>query len=218
MKMKRTLLVVLTMVALILCLTMVAHASLVENGSFETGNFVPGPNACMSLTVGSTELTGWSIVNGEVGWGTTPNPYGAMASDGIHFVNLRGCYATEYGGVSQAITTTENQMYRLSFDLYAGGGANWGPSTVLVNVDNSSFYFTADWSTEYYWSPFILNFIAESTITPISFIAASDAHNISIDNVSVAPVPLPATILLFGTGVACLAGTKIKRRRMFSIS
>jgi hypothetical protein len=209
MKMQRILLVAFTMVALSVCLSMVAHASLVENGSFEAGNFVPDINNVMSLTAGSTAIAGWSVVNGETGWVNTPNPWGAMAADGDYFVNLAGYdHSPPYGGVSQAFATNDTQKYSLSFDLGSGGGVNWGPSTILVNVDNTPFYFTTDWSSEYHWSSFNLNFIAESTSTPISFIGASGAHNVSIDNVSITPVPLPATILLFGTGVACLAGTK----------
>jgi hypothetical protein len=62
----------------------------------------------------------------------------------------------------------------------------------------------------------VLPFTASSTQTTISFVdvSNSDVFYVGLDNVSVtetAPVPIPSTILLFGTGIAGLVSTRLRK-------
>lgn len=203
--MKEKLLAGLTTGVLLLGMTTMANANLVTNGSFEEGNFIADVNNVMSLPVGSTQISGWSVVNGELGWLNTPNLWGAIAADGSFFLNLAGYdHSPPYGGISQTIPTTPGQGYRLSFDMGAGGLPNWGPSALLVNVGNTSFSLTSDWSPGYQWHLFNLDFIPDSASTPISFIGDSGAHFMGLDNVAVNAVPIPAAGWLFGSALLSL--------------
>lgn len=194
-------------VAIFVGATESATANMVANGSFESGSFVADPNNVMILLPGSTAISGWNVVNGETGWIKEPNPWRAVASDGDYLVNLAGYdHSPPYGGVSQTIATAVDQAYRLTFDLYAGGWPNWGPSTILVNVDSTQFSFTADWSLAFEWHPFSLDFVAHSPSTAISFVDGSPAHNVSLDNVSVNAVPIPAAGWLFSSVLLSLLG------------
>ena len=67
----------------------VAHANLIVNGSFENGSFVPNGQNTMSLPVGSTNMTGWTVFNDTVAWISDPNPFaGIHASNGIRSLDL----------------------------------------------------------------------------------------------------------------------------------
>lgn len=55
---------------------------------------------------------------------------------------------------------------------------------------NTNPSFISDWSTAYNWGDFSFELIGET-----------------------APVPIPATVLLFGTGLAGLAGTRLRKKK-----
>jgi len=215
--MKEKLVAGLTTGMLLLGMTTMANANLVTNGSFEEGNFIADVNNAMSLPVGSTQISGWSVVNGETGWLNTPNPWGAIGTDGAKFLNLEGYdHSPPYGGVSQTIATTLGQKYTLSFEMGgAGGSLYWGPSALLLSVGGTSHPFLFDPPYDgYQWQTFSLDFIADSSSTPISFIGTVGVHFTGLDSVSVTPVPIPASILLFGTAIAGLVGTPQKRKNL----
>src|SRR5664280_769576 len=76
-------------------------ATLVTNGSFETGAFVANLDDTMQLSVGSTAMTGWTVVVGGLAWIGPGNPFGLSASDGSYFLDLTD-YRDHipYGGVT----------------------------------------------------------------------------------------------------------------------
>ena len=63
-----------------------------------------------------------------------------------------------------------------------------------------------------------MSFIADSATTSIELTGVGTAHQgyyIGLDNVSLTadPVPEPATMLLFGTGLAGLVGARTRRKK-----
>ena len=198
----------------------VASANLITNGSFELGSFTdPDGDSAMSLSVGSTAITGWTVVNGEIAWEKVPNPWGVSASDGIYYLDLTGFHdSSPYGGVYQNISTIVGSFYTLSFDM--GIDERWpGSVSVTATVGGNSQVFTINSSTGSQWNTFSFNFVADVTTTQVSLVGTGSGtccyiglDNISIDLNSV-PIPEPTTMLLFGSGITVLVGSRLKRRK-----
>jgi hypothetical protein len=183
----------------------IASASLVTNGGFELGNFIGNPDGGMSLPLGSNEIDGWTVVNAEAGWLNTPNVYGLVASEGSFFLDLTGYRnSTPYGGVSQTINTSPGQQYTLSFDLETGQPNPWviGPISIMASAGSISESFTLDPGTQ--WQALGFDFVADSDMTPITIIGTVGYQYIGLDNVSVSPVPLPASVWFFISGLGVL--------------
>lgn len=120
------------------------HANLVANGSFESGAFVNQGNDTMSLSAGSTTITGWTVVTDTTAWIGPTNPWGLSASDGGYFLDLTN-YQTgaPFAGLilTQVISTTPSATYALSFDL--GGSTFWGrPNAITATAAATSATFT----------------------------------------------------------------------------
>jgi hypothetical protein len=215
MKMKKKLFTGLVIGLLVLGMAEVVSAYLITNGSFEAGSFIPNTDNAMSLPVGSTQIVGWTVMNGEIAWINTPNSWGIIGSDGNFFLDLVGYHdSAPYGEVSQIITSTVGQRYTLSFDLGTDQSNPLfsGPISVLASAGNTSqpFVFNPTGNGSQ-WQTFSLDFVATSPNTPISIVGTGGKNYIGLDNVSVAPVPVPSTMLLFGTGLIGLAGLGRKK-------
>src|SRR5690349_7006660 len=99
------------------------QTNLLVNGSFEIGFPAlpnhPGDNT-ESLAVGSTEITGWTVINGEIAWiNTVPvNAFGLAPTDGSKLLDLTGYHdSVPYGGVSQTVATIQGLDYTPSIDV-----------------------------------------------------------------------------------------------------
>ena len=206
-----------------------SYANLVVNGSFENGNFAQNTafSGTMSVPVGSTAITGWTVVgNDEIAWINLNNPAGFQwgdltPSDGDWFLDLTEFPAgAPFGGVSQDISTVVGENYALSFDL--GSSTDWGnvPSAISVNAGSVSQTFTSAQPTNTNeWTTFSLTFAALSPVTTLSFVGASGSSYIGLDNVSVfgaSAIPIPAAAWLFGTALVGFIG--FGRRRGMSQS
>lgn len=82
-------------------------ASLITNGSFETG---AAPGSFTTESAGSTDITGWTIASGSVDY---IGSYWA-ASDGARSIDIAG---SAIGALSQSFATTAGQKYLVTFDL-----------------------------------------------------------------------------------------------------
>jgi len=135
-----------------------AHASLVTNGSFETGSFVDTdgtPATAMSLALGATDMTGWAVFGDKVTWIKEPS-FGLTAPDGEYFLDLTDYQSgSPFGGVRQTIATTAGQAYRVSFQL---------PESVTLVFQPS------------YWMP---NCLFQCPHSPLEFDPPAPANTIS---------------------------------------
>lgn len=196
-----------------------SHANLLQNGSFEFGNFVSNANDSMVLSPGAIDITGWTVINAGLAWDGPSNPFGLSASDGSYFLDLTGDHNNApYGGVQQTqnITTTIGGQYELSLDLGTSTTYNSGPVSILVSAGLASTTFTSTPSIANGWETFTFDFIATSLSTSISLTgqtASSNENYIGLDNVSVVPIPEPGTFALFaGSGLLALVGWRRFRK------
>jgi hypothetical protein len=186
--------------------TMTAQAqNLLTNGSFEQGAFGSPANGFTSLGVGSTGITGWSVFNDQIAWGTTPNFTPITAADGIRFLDMQdpGASGAPYAGVSQSIATTIGQMYQFSLQLGTLEQTTFdpdlrGPITVTATAGATSvpFTFAPPANSGMQWGTFSFNFTATSTSTPISILGTSGKNFIGVDNASVIAIPEPSSVAL----------------------
>jgi PEP-CTERM motif len=178
-----------------------ASANLINNGSFETGDF-----------------TGWTLAAGT---GST-----AAVANALDFVypSIGGSYVAQQGAdfamlgddtgsgatLTQTITTAAGQglllTYYVASDGYTGNSfsAKWNGTTIvgsaITNLTNTSY-------TEYqFW---VKTVGASDTL---QFLAEDNDGFFSLDDVSLA-VPEPASMLLLGTGLVAAAGAYRRRRR-----
>jgi hypothetical protein len=190
----------------------------VANGSFEAGGFVNEGNDTMSPGVGSTVITGWTVVNDTIAWIGPSNPFSLTATDGDFFLDLTNYQAgAPFGGVSQSITTTPGATYLLSFEL--GSSSRWGlPSSLTATAGSSSQTFTSTLSGLNNWEVEELSFVASGTSTLITLQGAAGNNYIGLDAVDVAfvrgpgVVPEPATWSMMILGFSAV-GYLLRRRR-----
>ena len=202
-----------------------AHAAnLVTNPSFELGTFVNRGDGFQILPIGSTAITGWTVVNDSLAWGTLPNSAAGVNPvtpfDGTFFLDLQGdgLFSAPYGGVMQNLTTVSGQQYHLAFNLGTeqspASPATHGPISVVATAGSTSLPFTFDpGGTGTQWGEFGFDFTASSSSTPISIVGTATAGGayIGLDLVSVTPVPEPSTVALSACGaLALLIGARRK--------
>jgi hypothetical protein len=191
-----------------------SYANLIVNGSFESGIFVPDAQDTMSLAVGATDMTGWTVQNAALAWIGPSNPFGLTASDGDYFLDLSGYHDNApYGGVlqSQTIATTVGAQYRLSFDIGTSPPYDSAPVSVQVTAGSASAVFTSTPSLINQWEPFDFDFTATSPNTSISLVgqAGTNEKYIGLDNVSLTMIPEPGTLtLIAGLGLLVFAAER----------
>jgi hypothetical protein len=211
-----------------------AWANSLINGSFElasTGNTFSNTSNPDSgaygdnLTVGSTILGNWSIINNPVSW-LLNGDFGLTPQAGSYFLDLTGYTdPTPFGGVSQAVSLAVGN-YTLSFYLgYSGTGTTGGPVSVAASATEGS--------TTLYSHPFTAtgglsgnNWVLETsapfsvttagTVT-ISLVGATGNQYIGLDNVDLEQagtgVPEPAMILPLALAGALFVLGRRKRAR-----
>jgi len=199
---------ILFLVISIFILISQAEANLIQNGSFEDGK---NPGSFITLGLNSTDIDCWEVSSGSIDYIGTY----WLASDGVRSIDLS---ATQSGGikVSQDITTVIGQEYMVTFDM---AGNPMGPPDVKqlrVTVGGSTFDFHFDKTghscLDMGWETMMFTFTATGTTTSMNFenIGSSTACGAALDNVSMSPVPEPATGLLLFFGLLGVVGVKKK--------
>jgi hypothetical protein len=187
----------LTLTGLLCTIGTAAQAQLVQNGSFETGDFAGWTRS------GDTLLT--SVTVPTLG-----------APDGDRYAVLASFGTT--GTISQKIPTDIGRNYIYSFSLANSVG-------ITTLGQQSSFLFAAGGNplvsltnpTGFQFTPFSGTFTASSTETEIAFTARHDPGAFRLDAISVngarvGAVPEPATWAMMIGGFGTV-GTALRRRK-----
>ena len=177
----------------------------------------------MSLEPGSTAIPFWTTTNAEIHWTYNVNNLGPeplTTPFGNYFLDLTGFHDSyPYGGITQWINTITGENYALSFalGLYNGEAdpSLVGPISVLASAGTTSQTFTFNSSAPgNQQGQFRLNFTAQNSYTPISFLGTftQGGNLIALDNVSVKTAPVPEPFTILGSGIALGFGGFLKRK------
>lgn len=201
-----------TLPVLILSLTPLSiRANLLFNGSFETnsgGGCVP--SSFLTLSPGSTCISGWSVASGNVDYISSVG--GWSAEDGTFSIDLSG---TVNGAIAQSFVTSIGQEYSVTFWLAGNFGAVPVVKTLEVSAAGQSqddtFDTTGKSANNMGWVLETFNFVASSTSTTLEFasidVPSSDGGP-ALDNVNVTAVtPEPGSFALV---FAALSGVALK--------
>jgi len=201
--MKRYLLAIVAATSIGLCAN--AHASLLQNGSFELGTDPNlSGNGFTTLAAGSTAITGWTV--GNVGSIDYIGSYW-QAAQGSRSLDLSG---DGPGSIFQTINVVPGQTYRVTFEV-AGNTDNGPDLKTLITTTGATFQFSVAGNSHSNmgWVLKSFDFTASGPTETLTFQSTTDGPwGPALDNVSVAAVPEPSTwamMLLGFMGVGFLA-------------
>jgi choice-of-anchor C domain-containing protein len=218
--MKKTIVILITMAALIITGAITAQASSFQNGDFEIGVNPGGFERLRAGTGNANNITGWTVESGNIDY--VSSSYWA-ASSGVRSIDLNGDTA---GTIGQHFNTTAGHSYRLLFDMSGNPDGQYDPTNpdsnlvktieICVNGGNcQQFKFDVtgmNRSAMVWLKNLIYNFtgVGSEHIT-ITSLNIGD-YGAVIDNLRFQDltVPEPSTFLLFGAG---LIGAAFLRRR-----
>jgi choice-of-anchor C domain-containing protein len=209
----------------------VAHANLIQNGSFEQGNQTPvkcNDSGCawVELKAADTpqKMTGWRVDTGTVNWHNNVNPQ--FAQNGGWMIDLNDVTnAQPLAELSQDFVTSAGQSYELFFWMAGPNKAFPDPRAVRVDVGSimNEVLTTPASNNPIQWEQKMVSFQATGDLTTLSFSSVNKLGfwGAFLDNVCVqtkgdticpttASVPEPATLGLLGLG---LLGLGMARRR-----
>jgi choice-of-anchor C domain-containing protein len=209
---KRILIGVLLSV-LFVSVPMVYANTTIKNGSFEIGPTVNGDFT--EVGNGSTAIQDWTVLGG-IDYIKTYY----KASIGSYSLDLDA--SPSWGGVQQTLSTTPNQQYKVTFALSGNFVYNY-QKLLQVSAGNTTNIYTVsmplDWSRDNMgWVDKTFIFTASSSSTDLKFLSIKNGQSDNgycgpaLDNVRISSVPLPPTVLLFGTGLIGMGLVGFRKR------
>jgi len=171
-----------------------ASPNLVNNGSFETGDF-----------------TGWNVSSGSLEEVVTgPFSVYSGAEDGVWY-SVWGNVGSD-GSISQTISDVAGQHYTFSF-WFASVGDD--PSDFSASWNSDVLFSQTDPNTGVTWTEFTFAVVGTGSDT-ITFSGRDDPAWMALDNISVTAsgggtTPEPSSLLLLGSGVLAMGGV-IRRK------
>jgi hypothetical protein len=205
-----------------------ASAAVIFSNSFESPLLPPGG---ISFHAAGTTFDGWAVTGvppfGDVlllddTYNENGNNPLFNAQHGNQSLDITGTGNTGPNGVNREIATVAGQEYELSF--YVGradstaNGFYLTPSTVGVSLDGGptlSFTNSNVTANGVNWLLVGVLFTALDSSTNLSFLNLTTTNSFAgVDNVTIASVPEPASLAIWGLG---LAGIGIYRRRKSAV-
>jgi hypothetical protein len=184
-----------------------AGPNLLQNGSFENGNF----------GLGLTSTPGWTVPYGTIDiMGPTFQQSGGdiAPGEGIRYAELVGTPGTS--AIEQSIATTVGQTYLVSGLLSRHLGIAGGTAKMQVRINGSllqEFQNNAPISNaSFNWQSFSTTFVASTSLTTIRFADNTNLYafgGASVDGLKVQAVPEPATMTVMVLGAAAV----LRRRK-----
>jgi choice-of-anchor C domain-containing protein len=195
-----------------------AHANLIQNGSFETASINPG-NGFIFIAKGGTQIDNWVVM-------TTP-PDGIDYVGGSFWQHADGSRSLDLnhdtmGGIQQTFPTSAGTSYLVTF--WMAGNLLGGPTVKTMEVSaggttaSYSFDITGLTTINMGWEKETFIFTASSSATTLSFLSTTTIpsganwYGPALDMVDVEVVPLPPSIILMGFGLAAMAGYRKFRK------
>lgn len=166
----------------------VTHASLIVNGSFENNNI--RANSYKAFSAGT--VSGWDGTNMEL-WDNFKN---FAAYDGDQYIELNAHGVNGAYSIFQSITTTQGNVYDISFAYAARSNTNESFLFEVIDGSNETvFSQIIDDHTVKTWSVFETSFVALSDITEFRFtsITSGTVGNL-VDALTVTTAPAVLTL------------------------
>jgi hypothetical protein len=210
--MKVIIFVVISALFMTFSYAVVGNASLITNGSFETGVITPATSGYTHVTgVGSSAL----YPEGTYAVGINPQAYHNLfasftAQDGAMMMIVNGNPSSNAVVWSQTVNVAQNTTYVFSAyaaSVYPASPANLdfeiGINGILLGTLNLT-------STVGQWDLFSKTWNSgDSTTATLSIFDRNtilSGNDFALDNIQLNPVPIPGTILLLASGLVGLVG------------
>jgi hypothetical protein len=188
-----------------------ALAAPFTNGDFESGD---DPGSATEHSAGSSAITGWTILDQESDPSDSDVTYiGSFfpAQSGSRSVELSG---GDLGGIQQTFDVVDGQQYRVSF--YSTSEFR-GDRRLRAMVQSGTNLVSEDFqATNAGWVLRTFSFVADgtsATLTFLSLVNRQGRFNGTIDNVTIAAVPVPVALPLMAFALGALGVVGMRRRR-----
>jgi choice-of-anchor C domain-containing protein len=197
------------------------EAITIQNGSFEVGTFDPIiAGHFVDINPGDlVTLPGWRVDTGKANWHQAVDFNVTPAQDGRKMIDLNDTAGGKVAKLSQDFVTTTSGLYVLTFYMSGPGKSFPNPRVVQVDVGDQVALLLSTPASDFsntQWEKKEVTFKALTGLTTLSFSSTNNSGfwGPFIDNVSVAPVPIPAALPLFATGVAALVFVGRRKRKV----
>ena len=185
----------------------------IQNGSFEQPGTFTG--SFQSLPAGSTHLTGWTIGGAGVDHIRTY----WVASDDDYSLDMN---AGSAGSISQTVDNLlYGHVYRVTFDMASNPDRGPAIKQLTATMDNFSGTFSHDGTghdrVDMGWEGRFFEFRATGASRDLTFAGVgTGAWGATLDNIAIeriTDIPVPGSLLLFGTALGALGIARSRRPR-----